>query len=304
MAVTYRFFVAVLACALVILPLQAGAAEGDADIKVFKLQRGSASIEDELDLEMWVPGIEQGTIELSLTLGFMNLATTLLQHDQMIYKYTTENTYWGDVEISGESAFNPTAHLGYNLTPWLTLGGSGGLSISEYSSSVSNRRVRKNEEGAPVFEDPALGEYDLEARSLITLQAGVNAMVYPFNFDGDGSGRLQPFLMGNAGTIWYEMNSDFTEGGSTAADFGLGGGIRILADRNISIRLDAVYHINSVEFTPADYFAERDEGTLLVPLNEYPIRPDGDGFDERPVEAFSSNDVNYLAWSIGVHGSF
>lgn len=238
-----------------------------------------------------------------MSLGFMNLATTLLQHDQMIYKYTTDSTYWGDVKITGQTAFNPVLRVGYTLKPWLSLESYGGLSISEYSSSVENRRSRKNEPGAVPQDDPPLGEFDGEARSLISLQAGFDVLVYPLNFSGDGLGRWHPYLTAQAGGIWYDMNSNFTAGAAGSSDLALGGGLRLLAERNVSLRLEATYHLNTVEFTPAEFFLETDEGTTRVPLVEYP-RLEGGAFAENPIEAFKAEDLNYLTWSVGFQGSF
>lgn len=289
---------------------QAPAATPDAaarPAKVFKLLHESATAAQDLDVEeevvAWVPGLKPGTLELSMSLGFMNLSGTLLRHEQMIYKYTTESTYWGDVEINGQTAFNPVVRLGYTAKPWLTVEGYTGLSISEYSSTVVNRHARKNEPDAVPTDDPALGEFDAESRSLITLQGGIDLLIYPLNFSDDGSGRWQPYLTTQLGKIWYDMNSDFTSGAAGSNDIAFGGGLRLLAERNVSLRLEAAYHLNSVEFKPAEYFLETNEGTTLVPLMEYP-RLDGGTFDERPVSAFAAQDLSYLTWSIGFQGTF
>ncbi len=276
--------------------------------KIFKLLHESATAAQDLALEeaeaeRWVPGLRAGTVELSLTLGFMNLSGVVLEHEQMIYKYTTESTYWGDVKVNGQTAFNPQLHIGYNVKPWLTLEAIGGLAISEYSSSVENRRIRKNEQNASPVDDPILGEFDAEARSLIALQGNLGVMVYPLNFSGDGGGRLHPYLTGQMGKIWYDMNSDFTAGSAGSNDMALGGGLRLLADRNVSLRLEATYHLNKVQFEPAEYFLEADEGTTLVPLMEYPVQLDGT-YDERPITSFQEEELNYLSWSLGIQGSF
>lgn len=274
--------------------------------KIFKLQHETATTAQDLDVEgekaeKWIPGIRPGSVELSMSLGFMGLSSTLLEHQQMIYKYTTEATYWGDVKVSGQSAFNPLMRIGYNAKRWLALEGLAGLSISEYSSTVINRHSRENKPGAEISTiEPALGEFDAEARSLITLQAGADVVIYPFNIKGDGTGRWHPFLTGMVGRIWYDMNSDFTAGAAAANDMALGAGLRLLPDRNVSVRIEAAYHLNSVEFTPAEYFLETNEGTTRVPLNTYPA---GD-IDGEPITQFASHDVNYLAWSVGFQGSF
>ena len=66
---------------------QAPAATPDAaarPAKVFKLLHESATAAQDLDVEeevvAWVPGLKPGTLELSMSLGFMNLSGTLLPH--------------------------------------------------------------------------------------------------------------------------------------------------------------------------------------------------------------------------------
>lgn len=275
--------------------------------KIFKLRHDSATAAQDLavadaDSARWVPGLRPGTMELSMSLGFMNLSGVLLEHEQMIYKYTTDSTYWGDVKITGQTAFNPLLRLGYTLNPWLTIEGYGGLSISEYSATVENRFKRKNEQGAQSL--PAeLGEFDAEARSLITLQGGIDVLLYPLNFSSDGSGRLHPYVTGLVGGISYDMNSDFTDGSAGCRDLALGAGLRLLAERNVSIRIEATYHWNSVEFTPAEYFLATNENTTLVPLMEYPRLADGK-INEKWITSFAAEDLSYLVWSLGFQGSF
>ena len=276
--------------------------------KTFKLLRDSSTAAADLGVEgaqsePWVPGVRAGAVELSMSLGFMNLSSTLLAHDQMIYKYTTESTYWGDVVITGQSAFCPVLRVGYTVNPWLTVESYGGVSFSEYSSTIENRRVRDNTQGSLPVDDPPLGEYDAEARSLITLQTGIDLLVYPLNFSGDGSGRWHPYVTGQFGGIWYDMNSDYTDGSAFSGDVAFGGGLRLLSDENVSLRFEAAYHMNTVEWTPAEYFLETDEGTTLVPLNEYPIQEDGT-YIEQPITSFESQDLGYLVWSIGFQGTF
>ncbi len=278
-----------------------------ADGKTFKLLRGDAAANDlnlgEEEATAWDPVIRAGDIEISLAVGFLSMNTTLLKHDQIIYKYNTEDTFWGDVELKGESAFAPTLRIGYGLTNWFGLESWYGVGISEYTSSITNTHSRKNEQGAPVVDNPPLGEFDAEARSLITLQAGINAIVYPLAIRGEGMGRLHPYLTGGVGNMWYNMNSNYTKGTASAMDLNFGGGLRLLADKNISIRFEVLLHRNTLEWTPADYFMELNEGTTLVPLNEYPVQPDG-SIAESPVTEFESNTMSLLQWSLGVQGSF
>jgi hypothetical protein len=296
--------------ACVCLLLGAGvAAQDQGPEKVYKLLRDDASAREELEIEeqatpAWRPGLKAGTVEVSISLGMLSLDKVLLAHDQMIYKYTTEFTYWGDVTLTGTAAFNPALRLGYQVKDWVALEAIGGLSFSEYTSSIVNRHSRKNEIDAPIDEaEPPLGEYDTEARSLITLQTGLNAVVYPLAWRGDGTGRWHPYLTAGAGRIWYDMNSNYTEGSVSSLDLNAGGGIRVLGDRNVSVRCEVLMHRNTLQWNPATDFLELNEGTTLVPLNEYPVQSDG-SFDERPITSFNSLDMNSLSFSIGVQGTF
>jgi len=276
--------------------------------KTFQLLRGSSSAVEELDIEeeemeLWEPRIEKGTIEVSFAFGFLDFNKALWEYDQIIYKYTTDATFWGDVKIKGESAFNPVLRLGYNLTDWISLEGIGGIAISEYTSTITNRRSRENKPGAPIKEDPVLGEFDAEHRSLLTIQASLNAVVYPLSIFDDGTGKLHPYVTAGVGKMWYEMNSNYFDGATGVNDFSFGGGLRLLADQKISVRFEVLAHLNEVEFTPAPYFTTRDEGTVVVPLNEFPRNEDG-SVNEQVVTKFSSQTLTLLNWSIGVQGSF
>jgi opacity protein-like surface antigen len=288
--------------AVLCLPVAAIAQEQQEE-QTFRLLRDSASAEKELELEeqlpTWTPRIDQGTIEVSVALGFLNLNTTLLKHDQIIYKYTQENSYFGDVTIKGESAFNPMLRLGFNWSRWFALEGVGGLSFSEYTSTIENRKSQKNEPGAPVISDPPLGDYDAEQRSLLTGQAALNAVIYPLNIARRINSRFHPYLTAGVEHFWYNMNSNYTNETATAFGGNVGGGIRVLADENISVRFEVLLHMNKLDWTPATYFTERNEGTVRVPLEAWP----DDGVRDR-VTDFEANDMILLNWSVGIQGSF
>ncbi len=279
-----------------------------AEEKTFKLLHDSGYADTDRERsdgedEIWVPGIRKGTIEVSFALGALNLNTTLLEHDNIIYKYTEENTYWGDIKMKGSNAFNPQFRLGYNVSTWLCLEGVVGVAFADYTSTAENRVFRSNEPGSvPSTSEPDLGEFDLEARSLFTANLGINASVYFLNFDGDGSGRLQPYFTGGLSNMWYSMNSNYVDDATSTVDFNIGGGVRLLADKNISIRLEALYHINSFEFSPSDKFTTLNDGTVVVPLDEFIT--DSDELIQRSVTEYSSQSLGSLGLSIGLQGSF
>ncbi len=276
--------------------------------KTFQLLRDSSSALEDFDIEeeemtIWEPAIKGGTIEISFGFGFLDFNKVLWKHDQIIYKFTTDATYWGDVAIKGENSFNPVLRLGYNFTEWLSLEAIGGVAITEYNSTITNRRFRENKPDAPIRENPVLGEFDSEKRSLLTLQGSLNAVVYPLSFSNDGQGKWHPFLTAGFGKMWYEMNSNYFDGTSGTSDVNFGAGLRLLADKNISVRFEVMAHMNTIEFTPSPNFTIRDEGTVVVPLNEYPRQADG-SVTEQVVTKYDALDLTLINWSIGVQGTF
>lgn len=297
--------IAALVC-LVAGPVLAQTAEPEpeqetGDTPTFRLQRDSSTAAAELELadeesfHRWVPAIKQGTIEFSFALGFLNLNTTLLQHDQIVYKYTQEDTYFGDVEIKGKSAFNPVLRGGINISRWFALEAQGGLSFGDYEATIENRVKQKNEAGAPLIDAGPLGEFDAEKRSLLTGQLGINAVVYPLNIKTERLGRFHPYVTGGVGGFWYSMNSNYVDGPASSFDTNVGLGFRVLGDRNISVRFEALMHFHTLEWDPPVYFTERDENTVQVPL---------ENSSREQITKYESNSMALMNWSIGVQGTF
>lgn len=304
---SHKFVAALILMALVLVCLPVLAQDSAKEEETFRLLRGAGSAESELELEdeaeeIWMPAIESGNIEVAFSLGFLNMNKRILGHDQIIYKYNQEATFWGDMEIDGKTAFNPSLRVGYNLTPWISLEAVGGLFFADYTSTLTNRHRRPNEPDAPVdFEEPPLGEYDAEARSLNGGNVGINAVFYPLNMK-DGLGRSHPYLTGGVGRMWYSMNSNYVDGSPGSNDLSYGGGFRYLFDKNISLRLEILFHSNKVQWTPSEYFTILNEGTTRVPLTEYPVVDDK--VVEQRVTEYESVNITTLNWSIGIQGSF
>ncbi|MBK7703454.1 MAG: hypothetical protein IPI34_11470 [bacterium] len=108
-------------------------------------EQQAAQVAEEVQQVEYEPIIDERTLEASVTLGFWLLDKTLLQHDNIIYKYTDEDTYYGDVAIKGQSAFNPQVRLNYNLFPWFSLEPVFGISVSEYTATVGRPRSLSNQ---------------------------------------------------------------------------------------------------------------------------------------------------------------
>jgi len=293
--------------ALVALACPAALAQTEAPAeRAFNLKRTSAAdtVQAAAEAEAkpaFVPRLVPGSIECSITLGYLDLASTMVSYPgRIIYKRTNEHTYYGDVVLQGESAFNPVLRLGYVLKPWLTVEGVGGISVSEYSSKISRTVRLSNEQGATEREyDVPLGEFDAEQRSCITINGGANLVLYPFDLGGGHEGRWHPFLLGGLGKTWYSLNSNYTEGSTSSWTYTGGGGIRFVADELVSVRLEVLYNRSKVKFDPAESFLSLEEGTLIIPLYELP-----DVGVATPVQEFEEHSLSSLSWALGFTAAF
>lgn len=293
-----------LICALTFGAASAWAQDQEAEEKTFDLQHGQ-KVEDEYEIEdegpAYEPILEEDRFEFSFTLGYMGLGSqTLFQQDRIIYKYTDEFTYYGDVEITGASAFNPSLYLNYNFSPWLVLEPTVGISFSEYTATVGNRfGISNTPDDDTIITDPELGEFDAENRSCITMNAGINALFYPADYGNFGRGRFHPFLLGGIHRSWYSLNSDYTDSMSDNWTYVAGAGFRLIADDLISIRFQVTYNRTDVEFDPDDNFVTLDEGTLPVPVTSH-SQENG----VQSITEFDSHTVSAISWGLGVTANF
>lgn len=249
----------------------------------------------------WTPGLRQGRLEASFSIGYLNLGTPLLSSpNRMIYRISTENLYFGDVVMKGDSAFNPVLRLSYGLRKWFAIEGVWGMSVSEYKanidSTVSLSTDPANDER--IYGVP-LGEFDAEQRSCITLNSGLNGIIYPFDIAGDGGGRLHPFLLGGFGRTVYSINSNYTRGSTSAWTLTGGGGLRYIADDLISIRIEALYNRSRIRFDPAETWMSLNEGTTIIPVLQLP-----NSGDMTTVTEFEAHDISALSWAIGFTATF
>jgi len=266
-------------------------------------QDTTRQVQEQLEVPEYEPALEGGKLEIAMTLGFLDLQTNLLAHDQIIYKYNDEATYWGDVKLQGKSAFNPILRIGYNLSSWFGMEANFGLTTSEYSSEITNRHRRINEEGAPVDpEEPPLSEFDGERRSGITLSAGLSGLLYPLN-TGGGEGRWHPYIIGGISRFWMNLNSNYTDDPSQSWMVSGGLGLRFITDSLISVRFEILYNITTLQFTPAEYFDTLNDGTLEIPIIEFIENQDGTITEQRVTE-YASQDLNAMSWALGFVASF
>jgi hypothetical protein len=261
---------------------------------------GTARVEEVDDAPDYEPVLPERNLETSVTLGFWNLSSPLLTHDSLIYKYTDEFTYYGDVEIKGESAFHPQMSLSYNLTSYLSLEPFFDISVSEYASKITDPKQSPNStEGGEPQPVEEIGEFDFEKRSNITVGTGMNVVLYPHNYGNFGKGNWHPFLIGGMSKVWMSINSSYVDDAASMWRYSGGAGIRYIADDMISVRFEMLFHRMTVQFDPAESYVELNEGLLQIPVYEYVV---GEG--ARSVETFGEHTFNSMSWALGFTATF
>ncbi len=304
---TVAFICVIIMIAGTALSQTEGGAEVRPDAQVdeqnFNLKPGggaSERIEDVDDAPEYEPVIPVKNLETSVTLGFWGLDMPLIAHDLLIYKYTDEFTYFGDVELRGESAFHPQLRLSYNASTYLAIEPFFDVSVSEYQSTITNpQQITNSTEGGVLEPVEELGEFDYEKRSNITLGTGVNMLLYPHNYGNFGKGNWHPFLIGGLSKVWMSINSNYVDDAASMWRYSGGAGIRYVADDMISIRFEMMFHKMTFQFNPSDSYKELDGGLIKIPVYEYVI---GEG--EKPVTEFTEQSVNTISWALGFTATF
>jgi hypothetical protein len=247
----------------------------------------------------WSPLMPSKTWECSVTLGFTGSSDFLLDHKSLIYKYTRDLTYFGDVKIDHETAFSPTLRLAYDIYPWFSLEGVCGVGVSEYNSYITN--AFSISESGERLEIDELGEFDKEKRSFLNIHTGVNALFYPPDYGNFGKGHWHPYIIGGIGRDYTTINSNYTDAVSASWTGSGGAGIRFIADDLISIRFDMMYHLSQVNFDVKESFIELDEGTTLIPIYEY-INDGVTG--QRIVSEYDKQTILSFGWALGFYANF
>jgi hypothetical protein len=277
-------------------------AQDQAEERVFNLvvgERADAEVVQEVEqVERYVPAIEAGRWDLTLTLGNLGMNKTLLQFDRLIYKATEEHYYYGDIELVSQPAFNPMLRLGYNLTSWFALETQFGVTFSDYEGSITNPFLVNPFGGTPESV-PELGKFDPERRSSLIFVGNLNGVWYPLNMDGDGRGRVHPYVTGGIGQALYNLDSNYIDDPATSLNLNGGIGVRLIADKLIAARVEVLYQHHTIEFEPAEWFDVRDAETVRIPV--YRFDPFG---NYRPVEQYRKNTLGGLTWQVGFTVSF
>lgn len=265
--------------------------------KVFNLVIGErpadAVVQEVEEAPRYEPAIEPGRWEVTLTLGYNHMNKTLLQFNNIIYKATPELFFYGDVELVSQAAFNPMLRIGYPLTTWLALETQVGVTFSTYEGSIENPFQVSPFMGTPepVLE---LGPFDPERRSSLVFISNFNGVWYPFNMDGDGSGRVHPYLTGGLGYALYNLDSSYIDDAATSFNVNAGFGVRLITDKVIALRLEMLYQHHSIQFEPAEFFDIRDSGTVRIPVYQF------DDFGNfQAVESYRENTLGGITWQVG-----
>jgi hypothetical protein len=250
--------------------------------------------------------LPQDKIEISFTLGYLDLNQILFSHEKIIYKYTNEYTYFGDIEFQGQQAFNPQLRLDYNPATWISIEPHFGITVSEYQATIANAEQLSNATESvgdeEILPEPVeeIGEFDAENRSCISVTTGLNMLLYPHNYGNFGRGHWHPYVIGGISRTWLNLNSDYIDDTAAMWMYSGGAGLRFVADDLLSVRFEIMYNRFTLDFDPSVSFTELDEGTTNIPVYEY---NDTRG-EFMKVDDFENTTLNSISWALGFTANF
>jgi hypothetical protein len=252
--------------------------------------------EDVVTEKPFEAGIDTDKWELSFQIGFMDLAQTLFQADQIVVKWNSKGKIFGDMEVTGKSSFSPQVRISRN---WGHLGWQGtvGLCLADFSQSVSNTKERSisGNQG-----DVILLETDLETGSL-ALWYHDFSLVYNVKTKG----RILPYVLGGVGAQYWFVDSAYINDTRPALTYSIGGGIRIVGDDLFSVTLEVRNYFSKVEHRSDSIFRanvvdpQDDTRQIDIPVTNL----DAQGL-EVPFAGFQKESLSTLWYAIGIVATF
>jgi hypothetical protein len=185
----------------------------------------------------FVAGVQPNSWSFSVLFGYRNVSNTLLHADGIIVDVEfPDEAAFADMELKGQQSFAPQARLARTFGQHLALELGGGFSLGDFDQTISGTLVTWVDPNS----DNTVTDTETQKGSYWIWNAELSGLWYP-----RGEGVLQPYLIGGIGQNWYDIDTSYIEGATSALAFSYGVGLRIIGDDLFSIRLEVRnYHTN------------------------------------------------------------
>lgn len=202
--------------------------------------------------EVFEPGIEPSTWELSLTFGQMDVSQELLAATGIVVDIEEPGEFiTSDMALSGEQSFAPALTIGRTFGRNFALQGTAMFAVGDFEQSLTGNQRKYVD---PLSENEVT-ELETEKGSYWQWNTSLEALWYP-----RGEGRIQPYLIGGVGYQFLELDSIFVANNVSAPLYSYGIGLRIVGDDLYSFRIEVRNYHSTQSFDPADEFA-----TIVAP---------------------------------------
>ena len=212
--------------------------------------------------EVFEPGVEPSTWELTIVFGQMDLNHDLLVMEDIIVDIEEPGeVIFNDATIGGETSFAPHLRIGRTFGRHFALEASAGFAVGDFLQSVGDDELNL----AGTESENVLTEEELEKGSYFSWDTEIAALWYP-----RGEGRVQPYLIGAFGRNFFELDSVYANGIAQSNVFSYGLGLRVVGDDLYSFRIEVRNYHRELGFDLGTTFATvplpNNQGLVEIPL--------------------------------------
>ena len=252
--------------------------------------------------EVFEPGVEPNTWEISASFGQADFAQDLLESERIIVDVEeSEDFIVADMKLAGEASFHPIVRIGRTLGRNFALEVGGGFAVGDFEQELTSDPIKLTDP----LSDNELTEEEREKGSYFSMTGELNALWYP-----RGEGRVQPYVIGSIGQQLMELDSVYVDGLSSSIQYSYGAGLRVIGDDLYSFRLEIRNSHSTLSFDASDEFVtivEPNGGGLIdVELGQLDETVTEGGVNARLDPNVSYDDVSLstLSFTLGFVAAF
>ncbi len=191
-------------------------------------------------------GIEPNVWELGIQIGYIDFTSRLFGAKGIIVDLeNAQDAIFADMEITGDSSFQPLIRINRSIGTHLELVNSIGFAIGDFNQQI----IGPQEKWKSRDSSNTLTDLELQRGSYFMWRNEHGLTYYP-----RGRGRVQPFLTAGAGWNNFSIDSPYLAGSAGAFAFSYGGGLRIVADDLFSVTFEIRNYQTDIQFVPSDKY--------------------------------------------------
>lgn len=196
----------------------------------------------------FVAGVQPNSWGLAFLFGYRNVSNTLVRAEGIVVDVEfPDEAAFADMDLEGQQSFAPQVRLARTFGRHFALELGGGFSLGDFKQNIKGEVVNWVDPDS----DNEVTETEIQKGSYWIWTAELSGVWYP-----RGEGVLQPYLIGGIGQNWFDIDSSYIDGVTSAMAFSYGVGLRIVGDDLYSIRLEVRNYHTSLDHSVGGTFRE------------------------------------------------